>query len=136
SDGMSLTRGNTKEAGNPRTVALGAFAGTALEWYDYYVYGSAAALVFNERFFPDLDPLAGMMASFATFAVGFVARPVGAALFGHLGDRYGRRRMLLVTVVLIGVVTGSIGLLPTYAQIGVLAPLLLVVLRFLQGISV
>ncbi|WP_207757634.1 MFS transporter [Nonomuraea cypriaca] len=121
---------------NPRTVALGAFAGTALEWYDYYVYGSAAALVFNTQFFPELSPVAGTMASFATFGVGFVARPLGAAVFGHLGDRYGRRRMLLITVVLIGLVTGCVGLLPTYAQIGVAAPILLATLRLLQGISV
>ncbi|TDD45983.1 MFS transporter [Nonomuraea terrae] len=121
---------------NPRTVALGAFAGTALEWYDYYVYGTAAALVFNTQFFPELSPVAGTMASFATFGVGFVARPVGAAVFGHLGDRYGRRRILMVTVVLIGVVTGCIGLLPTYAQIGVAAPILLATLRLLQGLSV
>lgn len=135
---MSSTRTTTEASGtsNARTVALGAFAGTALEWYDYYVYGSAAALVFSRQFFPVLSPLAGTLASFATFAVGFVARPVGAALFGHLGDRYGRRRMLLVTVVLIGVGTGCIGLLPTYGQIGVAAPILLALLRVLQGISV
>lgn len=134
---MSSTRSATVHSGSsPRTVALGAFAGTALEWYDYYVYGSAAALVFGRQFFPDLSPLAGTMASFATFAVGFVARPIGAALFGHLGDRYGRRRMLLVTVVLIGTVTGCIGLLPTYDQIGVAAPVLLALLRVVQGISV
>ncbi|MQA79211.1 MAG: MFS transporter [Streptosporangiales bacterium] len=134
---MSSTARNTRrETSNPRTVAAGAFAGTALEWYDYYVYGAAAALVFDSQFFPSLSPVAGTMASFATFAVGFVARPVGALIFGHLGDRYGRRRMLLITVVLIGLVTGCIGLLPTYAQIGVAAPILLAVLRVLQGISV
>ncbi|SDL09168.1 MFS transporter [Nonomuraea jiangxiensis] len=121
---------------SPRTVALGAFAGTALEWYDYYIYGTAAALVFDGQFFPELSPFAGTMASFATFGVGFVARPLGAAVFGHLGDRYGRRRILMVTVVLIGAVTGCIGLLPTYAQIGVAAPILLATLRLLQGISV
>lgn len=125
-----------REKREARTVALGAFAGTALEWYDYYVYGAAAALVFNHQFFTDLSPVAGTMASFATFAVGFVARPIGAALFGHLGDRHGRRKMLLITVVLIGAVTGCIGLLPTYATIGVWAPVLLAALRVVQGISV
>ncbi|MGP3937500.1 MFS transporter [Nonomuraea sp. KM88] len=133
---MQPTAHPPKPETNPRTVALGAFAGTALEWYDYYVYGTAAALIFNSQFFPELSPLAGTMASFATFGVGFVARPLGAAVFGHLGDRYGRRRILMVTVVLIGVVTGCIGLLPTYAQIGVAAPILLATLRLLQGLSV
>lgn len=125
-----------RRVSNAGTVAFGAFAGTALEWYDYYIYGTAAALVFNKQFFPELDPVAGTMASFATFAVGFVVRPLGAALFGHWGDKYGRRRMLLVTVVTIGMVTGVIGLLPTYNTIGVAAPILLVVMRVLQGISV
>ncbi|MBO0876412.1 MAG: MFS transporter [Pseudonocardia sp.] len=114
----------------------GSNPGTALEWYDYYIYGTAAALVFDKKFFSGLDPVAGTMASYATFAVGFVVRPLGAALFGHWGDKYGRRRMLLVTVVTIGVVTGVIGLLPTYQTIGVAAPILLVVMRILQGISV
>lgn len=131
----STARTGSRET-NPRVVALSAFAGTTLEWYDYYVYGSASALVFNDQFFPELSPLAGTMASFATFGVGFIARPIGAAVFGHLGDRYGRRAMLLVTVVLIGIVTGCIGLLPTYAQIGVAAPILLTALRLLQGFSV
>ncbi|WP_079132115.1 MFS transporter [Streptomyces nanshensis] len=113
-----------------------AFIGTALEWYDYFLYGTAAALVFNRLFFPELDPAVGTIASFITFAVGFVARPVGAAVFGHVGDRYGRRTALIITVVLMGVSTGCIGLLPGYGTLGVWAPALLAALRFLQGVSV
>jgi len=113
-----------------------AFIGTALEWYDYFLYGTAAALVFNKLFFPDLDPAVGTIASFITFAVGFVARPIGAAIFGHIGDRYGRKTALILTVVLMGLTTGFIGLLPGYDSIGIWAPVLLATLRFLQGISV
>ncbi|SCK11979.1 Predicted arabinose efflux permease, MFS family [Streptomyces sp. WMMB 714] len=113
-----------------------AFVGTALEWYDYFLYGTAAALVFNKLFFPDLDPAVGTIASFITFAVGFVARPIGAAIFGHIGDRLGRKTALIATVVLMGVTTGCIGLLPGYDTIGIWAPALLATLRFLQGISV
>lgn len=119
-----------------RTVAFGAFVGTALEWYDFFLYGTAASLVFNQLFFATKDPLVSTMAAFATFAVGFVARPIGALIFGRIGDKVGRRRALLITVVLIGCVTGAIGLLPTYAQIGVAAPVLLTGLRLLQGVAV
>lgn len=113
-----------------------AFIGTALEWYDYFLYGTAAALVFNKLFFPSLDPATATIASFVTFAVGFAARPIGAAVFGHIGDRYGRKAALIITVVLMGVTTGCIGLLPSYDTIGIWAPILLASLRFLQGISV
>ncbi|MER8087579.1 MFS transporter [Streptomyces sp. NPDC058316] len=119
-----------------RRLLIAAFTGTALEWYDYFLYGTAAALVFNRLFFPELDPAVGTIASFVTFAVGFVARPVGAAVFGHIGDRYGRKVALIITVVMMGVTTGCIGLLPSYATIGIWAPALLALLRFLQGISV
>lgn len=119
-----------------RRLLTAAFSGTALEWYDYFLYGTAAALVFNKLFFPELDPTVGTIASFVTFAVGFVARPIGAAVFGHIGDRYGRKISLIITVVMMGATTGCIGLLPTYDTIGVWAPALLSVLRFLQGISV
>lgn len=119
-----------------RKVAFGAFVGTALEWYDFFLYGTAAALVFNRLFFATGDPLVSTMAAFATFAVGFVARPVGALIFGAYGDRVGRRKALIVTVVLIGCVTGAVGLLPTYANIGVAAPVLLTCLRLLQGVAV
>ncbi|MFJ7494889.1 MFS transporter [Streptomyces sp. NPDC097727] len=119
-----------------RRLLTAAFTGTALEWYDYFLYGTAAALVFNRLFFPELDPAVGTIASFVTFAVGFVARPIGAAVFGHIGDRYGRKVALIITVVMMGVTTGCIGLLPSYATIGIWAPALLALLRFLQGISV
>src|SRR4051794_13544969 len=118
-----------------RKVAFGAFVGTALEWYDFFLFGTAASLVFNRLFFTG-SPVAATLAAFATFAVGFAARPLGAILFGHLGDRIGRRTCLLVTVTMIGIVTGVIGVLPTALSIGVLAPVALTVLRLLQGIAV
>ncbi|WP_328630480.1 MFS transporter [Streptomyces sp. NBC_00356] len=119
-----------------RRLLFAAFSGTALEWYDYFLYGTAAALVFNKLFFTDMNVAAGTLASFGTFAVGFVARPIGAAIFGHVGDRYGRKVSLIITVVMMGATTGCIGLLPTYGTIGIWAPILLTVLRFVQGISV
>lgn len=118
-----------------KRVAAASFTGTALEWYDYYLFGTAAALVFNTAFFSDLDPLTGTLASFATFAIGFVARPVGAAIFGHIGDRRGRKASLLITIVMMGAVTGVIGFLPTYEAIGITAPILLVICRVLQGVA-
>lgn len=117
-------------------VVLASFIGTTIEWYDFFLYGTAAALVFNQLFFPSLDPLAGTMASFATYAVGFFARPLGGIVFGHFGDRMGRKSMLVTTLMLMGMATFLIGVLPTYAQIGVAAPALLVVLRFIQGFGV
>jgi MFS family permease len=119
-----------------RKVAFGAFVGTALEWYDFFLYGTAASLVFNRLFFHSGDPVVATMGAFASFAVGFAARPIGAVIFGHLGDRVGRRRCLIITVTLIGVVTGVIGLLPSYFSIGVAAPVLLTLLRLLQGVAV
>ena len=117
-------------------VVLASFLGTSIEWYDFFLYGTAAALVFNKLFFPTLDPLAGTMAAFATYAVGFFARPLGGIVFGHYGDRIGRKSMLVTTLMLMGVSTFLIGALPTYDQVGVLAPLGLVVLRFVQGFGV
>ena len=117
-------------------IARAAFVGTALEWYDYYLFGTAAALVFNRLFFTELDPTAALLAAFATFGVGFAARPIGAILFGYIGDRYGRRPALLITIVLIGVATGLIGLLPDFGTIGLAAPVLLAVLRLVQGLAV
>jgi len=114
-------------------VALASFVGTAIEWYDFFLYGTFAALVFSKLFFPSLDPVAGTLASFATFAVGFAARPVGGIVFGHYGDRIGRKAMLSLTLAIMGLATFAIGLLPTYATIGVGAPVLLVGLRLLQG---
>jgi MFS family permease len=112
---------------------LAAGIGSALEWYDFFIYGMASALVFGPLFFPAYDPAAGVMASFATFAVGFLARPFGGLFFGHFGDRWGRKPMLVATLLLVGGSTFLIGLLPTYAQIGIGAPILLLVLRLLQG---
>ncbi len=111
-------------------------AGTTIEWYDFFLYGTAAALVFNRLFFPELDPLTGIFAAFATYAVGFIGRPLGGIVFGHYGDRIGRKSMLIITLLLMGIPTVIIGLLPTYDQIGYWAALLLVILRFLQGMAV
>ncbi|WP_158583587.1 MFS transporter [Salinisphaera sp. Q1T1-3] len=119
-----------------RRVAVAAMLGTAIEWYDYFVYGIVAALVFDRLFFPALSPTAGAAAALGSFAVGFIARPAGAVLFGHLGDRIGRRATLVTTIVLIGLSSGAIGLLPSYETIGIAAPILLVVLRLLEGLSV
>ena len=119
-----------------RRVVLASFIGTTIEWYDFFLYGTAAALVFNKLFFPNIEPLAGTMAAFATYAVGFFARPLGGILFGHFGDKLGRKSMLVTTLMLMGVATFLIGVLPTYAQAGVLAPVLLVTLRFVQGLGV
>jgi len=116
-------------------VAVASFVGTAIEYYDFLLYGVAAALVFNRVFFPTLDPLVGTLAAFATFAVGFISRPLGGMVFGHFGDRLGRRSMLVLTLLIMGLATTAIGLLPTYEQAGVVAPILLVLLRFLQGIG-
>jgi metabolite-proton symporter len=116
-------------------VALASLIGTTIEFYDFYIYGIAAALVFNKLFFPELDAVTGTIASFTTFAVGFVSRPIGAAIFGHFGDRLGRKVMLVVSLLTMGIATVLIGLLPTYATIGILAPILLSVLRFVQGLG-
>ncbi|WP_214371007.1 MFS transporter [Pseudonocardia sp. H11422] len=120
----------------PTRVALASFIGTAIEWYDFFLFGAAATLIFNQQFFPTLSPAAGTLAAFATFGVAFVARPVGGIVFGHFGDRIGRKKMLVLSLVLMGGGTVAIGLLPTYEQIGILAPLLLVVARLVQGFAV
>jgi len=130
---MSVTekRSTTKML---RVTAAG-FAGTALEYYDFFLYGTAAALVFGPLFFPSYSPLAGTLASFATFAVGFLARPLGSVLFGGMGDKVGRRKTLVFSLLMMGTATVLIGLLPTFEQVGWFAPLLLVTLRFVQGIA-
>ncbi|HEY8342805.1 MAG TPA: MFS transporter [Calditerricola sp.] len=117
-------------------AAFSSFIGTAVEWYDFFLYGTAAALVFPQLFFPHSDPLVGTLQSFATFAIGFVARPLGGILFGHYGDKLGRKSMLVLTLLIMGISTFLIGLMPTYESIGIWAPVLLVVLRVLQGIGV
>ncbi|AIJ24089.1 MFS transporter [Amycolatopsis methanolica] len=118
------------------SILLASCIGTSIEWYDYYVFGSASALVFGSLFFPSFSPVAGTLAAFGTFAVGFIARPLGGAVIGHFGDRIGRKSMLVLTLMLAGLATFLIGLLPTYAAIGVAAPILLVFLRLVQGFGV
>src|ERR1700737_1123016 len=100
-------------------VALASFVGTAIEWYDFFLYGTAAALVFNKLFFPEFDPLVGTLAAFATFSVGFLARPLGGVVFGHFGDRIGRKTMLFLTLLIMGTSTFLVGVLPTYATVGI-----------------
>ncbi|GGV19302.1 MFS transporter [Streptomyces filipinensis] len=117
-------------------LAAASLVGTAIEFYDFFVYGTAAALVLGPLFFPTFSPLAGTLAAFATFGVGFVARPLGSALFGHLGDRRGRRPVLVISLLLTGASTVAVGCVPSYGTIGVAAPVLLLVLRFLQGLGV
>jgi len=118
-------------------VALTALAGTSIEWYDFFIYGTAAALVFPRLFFPpDMPPLIAQLASFSTFAVGFVARPIGGIVFGHFGDRVGRKAALVTALLMMGVATTLIGLLPTYPTVGAVATLLLIVLRFVQGLAI
>src|SRR5882762_592067 len=118
-----------------RRIVWSSVIGTAVEWYDFLIYGAATALVFNKLFFAAGDPALATIAAFGTYAVGFLARPLGAAIFGHYGDRVGRKAMLAITIIVMGLGTFLIGLLPTYQQIGVAAPVLLVALRFLQGIG-
>src|SRR6202158_5377378 len=117
------------------SIGFASCFGTIIEWYDFLIYATAATLIFNKAFFPTFDPLAGTLAALGSYAVGFLARPLGGALFGHFGDRLGRKSMLVLTLFIMGISTFCIGLLPTYALIGVLAPILLVLLRIIQGIG-
>jgi metabolite-proton symporter len=130
---------STRPAARPASpiahVVWASVLGTAIEWYDFLIYGTAAALVFNKLFFPALDPMIGTIAAFGSYAVGFVARPIGGAIIGHYGDRLGRKAMLATTLLIMGCGTFLIGCLPTYQQIGIWAPILLVALRFVQGIG-
>jgi metabolite-proton symporter len=125
----------TRPASPIAHVVWASVLGTAIEWYDFLIYGTAAALVFNKLFFPALDPMIGTIAAFGSYAVGFVARPIGGAIIGHYGDRLGRKAMLATTLLIMGCGTFLIGCLPTYQQIGIWAPILLVALRFVQGIG-
>ncbi|MDE0982543.1 MAG: MFS transporter [Gammaproteobacteria bacterium] len=119
-----------------RKVALTALAGTSIEWYDFFLYATAAALVFPSAFFPDSTPTMGLILSFGTFAFGFIARPLGGILFGHFGDRVGRKRTLVIALMMMGIASTLIGLLPTFATIGIAAPILLSLLRFTQGLAI
>jgi len=131
-----MTKMGADGAGSSRLrVVLAASIGSALEWYDFFLYGTAAALVFGELFFPKSDPVVGTLLSFLTFGVGFVFRPLGGIIFGILGDRYGRKPVLVATLLMIGLGTTAIGFLPTYSQIGVWAPILLVAMRIVQGLG-
>jgi metabolite-proton symporter len=133
----SVSSGRTATDRSIVKVALAASAGATIEWYDFFIYGTAAALVFPKLFFAaDLPPFVAQIAAFSTFAVGFVARPFGGVLFGHFGDRVGRKRALVTALVLMGLATASIGLLPSYVRAGAWAPALLVALRFVQGLAV
>ena len=116
-------------------VVAASMAGTTVEWYDFFLYGVAAALVFPAVFFPASDPAVGTLASLGTFAIGFIARPVGGLVFGHYGDKLGRKKLLVISLLLMGAATFAIGLLPGYATIGIWAPSLLVVLRLIQGFA-
>jgi MFS family permease len=133
--GASMTQAivTTRQPGRAATAA---FIGTMIEWYDFYIYATAAALVFGELYFPSSDRFVSTMASFATFAVGFFARPLGGIVFGHLGDRIGRKKALMTTLMMMGAATVGVGLLPEYSKVGMLAPVLLVLLRVVQGIAV
>ncbi|MCF3129177.1 MFS transporter [Streptomyces olivochromogenes] len=120
---------------NLKRIVAASLIGTTIEWYDFFLYGSAAALVFNKLFFPDSDPLVGTLLSFLTYAVGFAARPLGALVFGHYGDRLGRKKLLVLSLLLMGGATFAIGLLPTHASVGSAAPVLLTALRLVQGFA-
>jgi MHS family shikimate/dehydroshikimate transporter-like MFS transporter len=124
-----------KSAVPTKKVVIASAFGTVVEWYDFFIYGTAAALVFGKLFFPSSDPVVSTVAAFSVYAVGYLARPLGGIVFGHFGDRIGRRSMLVLTLLLMGFGTFLVGLLPTYDQIGVLAPILLVVLRLIQAIG-
>ncbi|PTY76162.1 MFS transporter [Heyndrickxia sporothermodurans] len=119
-----------------RKVALASFIGTTIEWYDFYLYGTAAALVFPALFFPNFDPLYGTLAAFGSYAAGFIARPLGSMVFGHYGDKLGRKKVLTISLLLMGISTFFMGLLPSYHSVGVLAPLLISLLRVIQGFAI
>ncbi|RAF02571.1 MFS transporter, partial [Burkholderia multivorans] len=120
-----------------RKVVAASMAGTVVEWYEFFLYGSAATLVFNHILFPPSDnPLTPILLGFATYAVGFIARPIGGIVFGHYGDKFGRKKLLQLSIILVGAATFLMGCLPTFGQIGYLAPILLVLLRIVQGFAV
>ncbi|MEV5199909.1 MFS transporter [Streptomyces sp. NPDC053720] len=133
---MSASTASARERTRAANRAgFGAFIGSTIEWFDFYIYGTAAALVFDKVFFPELDGPVGTLVAFATFWVGFLARPIGGIIFGHYGDRLGRKKTLVITLLMMGISTTAIGLLPSYASIGIAAPILLVAIRMVQGIG-
>lgn len=125
----------SRSASSTTLVALSTMIGTTIEWYDFFIFGTASALVFSNAYFPSFDPVVGTLLAFSTVAVGLFARPIGAILFGHYGDRIGRKKMLIAGLLLMGIPTALIGLLPTYNQIGIAAPILLLLIRVCQGIA-
>jgi MHS family shikimate/dehydroshikimate transporter-like MFS transporter len=131
----TLAQPDIRDEKTIRRVVLSALVGATIEWYDFFLYGVVAGIVFNKLYFPGSDPVVSTLLAYTTFAVGFVTRPLGGIIFGHFGDRIGRKTMLIITLMIMGVATFLIGLVPTYAQIGVAAPLLLLFLRILQGIG-
>lgn len=133
---MSDTPNNGHCQQNLRRVVISSLIGAVIEWYDFFLYGVVAGIVFNKIYFPDFDPTVGTVLAFATFAVGFVARPLGGIVFGHFGDKLGRKKMLVLTLEIMGVATVGIGLVPSYETIGILAPILLVLCRLAQGIGI
>ncbi|ASQ93175.1 MFS transporter [Streptomyces sp. 11-1-2] len=132
---MTPTDSRTSGTQQARRVAWAAFIGSTIEWYDFFLYATAAALIFNEQFFPTADPAVGSIAAFGTLAAGFVSRPLGGLVMGHFGDRYGRKNTLIASLLIMGLCTAAIGLIPTYAGIGVAAPILLTLMRVIQGIG-
>src|SRR5438477_4594472 len=131
----SLAASTTQPQNSPRRVLFASLIGTTIEFFDFYIYANAAVLVFPKLFFPASDPNSARLASLATFAIAFLARPIGSALFGHFGDRIGRKTTLVAALLTMGVSTVTIGLLPTYASIGIAAPLMLAICRFGQGLG-
>jgi MFS family permease len=134
-DGTSTAAAPTGSSINIGRIVVACFVGSTLEFYDFLLYGTMAALVFNKLFFPDFSPFVGTLAAFATFAVGFVARPLGSVLFGYWGDKISRQKMLVLSLGLMGGASVCIGLLPDFSSIGLLAPIMLVFLRFIQGFA-
>src|SRR5215211_219603 len=132
---MAMTEPQGRNQSVQQVVAA-SFIGTTIEWYDFFLYGTAAALVFNKLFFPEAEPSSGTLLALATYGVGFAARPLGGIIFGHFGDRIGRKAMLVLSLLIMGIATFLIGLMPTYDAIGIWAPVILVALRIAQGIGV
>src|ERR1700722_19972076 len=131
-----MTTAGARPRSSLRQVIVASLIGTTIEWYDFFLYGTAAALVFGKLFFPKSDPLTGILQAFLTYSLGFIARPIGGLVFGHFGDRIGRKRLLMASLILMGAASAAMGLLPTYRQIGPAAPVLLAALRFVQGFAV